>query len=544
MNRFSQGPIAADVQSNFVPLPVDAIARQIERKQNQYDLTKAQLDAEEQAVLGVKGMSQDRDNLVKIQNQYSDEILKGIEEVGGDYSRLGGLTDVIGRKLRKDLTQGHLGSIQANYLATQGHIETLNKMRESGRIGDRGYNLGMKSISDFAGTVQNPDGSYSRADLYTPVKEESLAKMAQDRAKASADQYTVSGDQYKTATTVAANTYNNLMSDESAISNAREEVISRQGKLTPEKEALAIKEHLWNLASNAGNEAAFYKHHTPTERELANKDMTLSTFDINTTIPYIRTEGVEGTEYTAVMPRVLAGIKQVLRSTFGGGVTSYKENPDGTYTRVENESKDWDNISEEELAQTRRNIENNIDLKDVFKSRGYDISKMNSEELSNALKQLEEESKSSRASRVTTLKNKGKIVTEEMTGSDLMNRKITVEGVELTGDKKAEAVQKMIGDKPEYSQTGITTEGYIMPGSIIYYGDGKNYIVETNKPRTPQVYDNAITIAHQTGFYKYPVGSRTVTMVPERYGDPKSPTIIRIDGKLATQNDLKYLMGN
>ena len=63
MNRFSRGPIAADIQSNFIPLPIDAIARQIDRKQQQYDTTKAQLGAMEDAVLGVRGLDADAENL-------------------------------------------------------------------------------------------------------------------------------------------------------------------------------------------------------------------------------------------------------------------------------------------------------------------------------------------------------------------------------------------------------------------------------------------------------------------------------------------------
>ena len=43
IDRFSTGPIQADVQSEFIPLPLDLINRQLEQRQQTYDVVKTAL---------------------------------------------------------------------------------------------------------------------------------------------------------------------------------------------------------------------------------------------------------------------------------------------------------------------------------------------------------------------------------------------------------------------------------------------------------------------------------------------------------------------
>ena len=88
INRFSRGPIAADVQSKFIPMPLDLIDRQIQRKQSQYDTAKQAIGASEEALYGVQGMSSDREALADITKSYDEKIEAAIAEAGGDYSRL------------------------------------------------------------------------------------------------------------------------------------------------------------------------------------------------------------------------------------------------------------------------------------------------------------------------------------------------------------------------------------------------------------------------------------------------------------------------
>lgn len=539
MNRFSRGPIAADVQSNFIPLPIDAIARQIDRKQQQYDTTKAQLGAIEDTVLGVRGLSPDTETLKGIQNQYNEEILKGIEEVGGDYSRLGGLTDITARKLKKDLSSGHLAAIQSNYLAAQEHQDTLKKMRESKRIGDRGYNMGLSSISDFEGTKELAPGQYSRLNPYIPVAEESLSKMAQDRASADVEQYNSLGDTFRYASRVSEHTYNSLAADESAVSNAREEIRYKYGKLSPEKEEKEVEKYLRGISDNAANQRAFYKTHIPTNVEKdPYSNATLSTYDIVMANPSKGKFGAKGTEYTAVPSRVIAGTLSLL----------YKVAPDPLKIGEALDKVNWATVKQSELEQTKKNIVGNRELSRVFKALGKDPEDMSTEELATTLNELSALESSSRAGRISIYTDpKGEpLQRRKETASQLQHSRISIAetGEEVTDKKEIiDAIFNLDDSKPKALFSGEATEGYLLPGSNTYYLNGKTYVVEPPNTRNVSVVDNAIKMAAQTGIYKYTVGNKEVVAVPERIGDPTAKIVFEINGKEATEQDIKYLMG-
>lgn len=283
MNRFSSLGPDYNIQSNYIPLPLDLISKKLEQQQQKHDAIKASFGAMEEAVLGVQGLGVDTETLKARQAEYNDEILKGIEEVGGDYYRLGALSDVMGKKLQKDLTVGQLAGIRSNYLAAQEHIKTLDKLKETGIIGDRGYNKGMRSISDFAGTVETPEGGYTRASFYTPVKEISLPKAAQDFSKNIHDQYTAAGETYLDKDRVSSQIYKDLMLDESVVSNIKEDISYRYGDLSPKEEQEKIQMYAKVLADNAANEVSFFKPLSGADK-LANKQW--EDYNAGTEIPY------------------------------------------------------------------------------------------------------------------------------------------------------------------------------------------------------------------------------------------------------------------
>ena len=170
INRFSQGPIAADVQSSFIPLPIDLIDRQIQRKQSQYDTTKAFIGASKDTLYGIQGLSPDQDILKSTVGQYESDIEKEVEKVGGDYSKLTGIADQFGSKLKKDIMSGHLGAIHNNFVKAQTHMQDLEDRRKKGDISEAGYNLGLESISAFGGTIETENGEYTKAAFYNPTK--------------------------------------------------------------------------------------------------------------------------------------------------------------------------------------------------------------------------------------------------------------------------------------------------------------------------------------------------------------------------------------
>lgn len=538
MNRFSGGPEPYNIKSTYIPLPLDLISRKLQQKQEQHDTTKAQLGAMEDAVLGVKGLSVDEQALKAKQAEYNDEILKGIEEVGGDYSRLGGLVDVTSRKLKKDLSTGHLAAIQSNYATAMKHKEDIGKWRLAGG-GDRGYNLALRSLSEFEGTKQNPDGTYTQINPYTPVKEESLSKMAQERASADVEQYTRSGDRFRKAATVRDHVYNSLIMDESAVSNAREEVRLEYGKLPAEEETQQVNNYLYGVSQNAANQRSFYEYHKMTEEERdPYTGATVSNYDIQmSTLPSKRL-GAKGAKYTAVPQRLMAGTLSLL----------YKVSPDPLKIGETLDKVNWAGVAKEELEQTRKNIIGDTDLSKVFKSMGKDPEKMGLDELASTLNSLSELDASSRAGRISVLigKDGNLIQRRKETASQIQHGKVTIAetGEEVT-DKKAlvEAIFTKDQDKEKALFSGEAQQGYLTPGSNTYYFGGVTYVIEPPVVRSPAVVDNAIEMALRTGYYKYTVGNKTVTAIPETFGDPESKVNFEINGKPAKDSDLEYLNG-
>ena len=168
INRYSKGPIAADVQSNFIPLPIDLLDRQMQREQTKYDTAKSFIDSAQEAVYGVKGMSPDSETLKQITSQYDEGIQKEIESVGGDYGKLKSYSDVLAKKVTKDVMSGHLGAINNNFVKAQNRVEELNKLRNSGDIRESTYNKHLSEIQAFGGTVEDGKGGYTSM-TFTPI---------------------------------------------------------------------------------------------------------------------------------------------------------------------------------------------------------------------------------------------------------------------------------------------------------------------------------------------------------------------------------------
>ena len=487
MNRFSRGPIAADVQSNFIPLPVDAISRQIDRKQGQYDTTKAHLGAMEDTVLGVRGLGKDAETLKGIQSQYNDEILKGIEEVGGDYSRLGGLTDITARKLKKDLSTGHLAAIQSNYLAAQEHQDTLKKMRESGRIGDRGFEQGMRSISDFEGTKETSNGGYTSANLYTPVKEISLPEAGQKYAKASADQYLATGQKYLSVGTVAKNTYNNLIGDESVVSNAREEIKYKYGKLSQDKEDKLTNEYLWNIARNSGTERAFLEQFKPEKSTLDENGLPVVVgYDKTGVNP---TKSGLGKRMDTIIEKGVAAVASpalsagdIFSPTGGDAIVKGME----AIKRVQEEKK--------KLVGTRKLVDNDPIVKDKLEMEGIDVSKLNDAELKVAVKNINDIDEASRNTQYTIERSaKANSEFDARNNSEFIKDGpiVDADNKPLSAEKRKDIISKMNasvenGGYKLINGGAVSAYGQPWPKGTIKVGAGEETImILPNQPNSP-----------------------------------------------------------
>jgi hypothetical protein len=274
INRYSRGPIAADVQGEFIPLPIDLIDRQLQRQQTQYDTAKSFIGSAQEAVYGVKGMSPDSETLKQITSQYDEQIRKEVEKVGGDYGRLREFSDMLGQKVKKDIMSGHLGAIHNNFVKAQNRLEELNKLRNSGDIRESTYSKHLSEIQAFGGTVEDGKGGYTTMAFSPVTKAIEFGKIADDYGTEIADQYLKTGEKYINAKTASDLIERNLWNNQEVIANAEDEIWNTYGNLPADKKAIAVQAYIKKIAEDSGNKLAYRERFKP--EDTSGKDTTLT----------------------------------------------------------------------------------------------------------------------------------------------------------------------------------------------------------------------------------------------------------------------------
>ena len=265
IDRFSAGPIQADVQSEFIPLPLDLINRQLEQRQQTYDVVKTALGTTKDTLYGIKGLSQDQEVVKSVLGQYEQDIAKTIEGSRGDYSQLTAYADALGEKVKRDIQSGQLGAIQNNYIKAMSHKEDLDKRYKEGKISKEGYNLGLSSISAFEGTKQI-EGGYSKFSGYDPVNYVDVGKRADDYGTEIADQYDKEGRKYINGDKATSLIENNLWNDNEVREFAKEQVLAT---LTPEERnnpmaySQKVSAYIRTMAKNAGYKLQYHQVFKP-----------------------------------------------------------------------------------------------------------------------------------------------------------------------------------------------------------------------------------------------------------------------------------------
>ena len=265
IDRFSTGPIQADVQSEFIPLPLDLINRQLEQRQQTYDVVKTALGTTKDTLYGIKGLSQDQEVVKSVLGQYEQDIAKTIEGSRGDYSQLTAYADALGEKVKRDIQSGQLGAIQNNYIRAMAHKEDIDKRYKEGKISKEGYNLGLSSISAFEGTKQIV-GGYSKFSGYDPVNYVDVGKRADDYGTEIADQYDREGRKYINGDKATSLIENNLWNDNEVREFAKEQVLAT---LTPEERnnpmaySQKVSAYIRTMAKNAGYKLQYHQVFKP-----------------------------------------------------------------------------------------------------------------------------------------------------------------------------------------------------------------------------------------------------------------------------------------
>lgn len=257
INRYSKGPLAADVQSEFIPLPIDVIDSQLERRQNQYDKTKEFLNLAQETVYGVKATSADQKYVTEYTQNLEGTIKEALDKTGGDYSRLNDFADTLGNKIKKDIMTSKLGAIHNNFIKAQTATEELNKLRQAGQIRESSYNRALESINSFEGTQETEDGGFTTISPYTPPKYIEFGETADNYGRFVADQYRANGMKYIDKNVASEHIYNNLMNNDEVRSNVEDEIWNTYGELPPDEKRIAIEAYTRKLAQAAGFKIAY-----------------------------------------------------------------------------------------------------------------------------------------------------------------------------------------------------------------------------------------------------------------------------------------------
>jgi len=279
INRFSKGPKAAEVTSEFISLPIDFIAGAVRQKQSDYDRAKATLDTVEDSLLKVKGLSADSAALKGISAGYSQKIDKMIEDVGGDLSRLNTNADVMARELKSEMATGQLGQIQSNFATAQKSLSDASEAYGKGDISKASYTNIQRSVADFKGTVET-DMGWNKFSATTAPKFVNVGMSADNYGTEIADQYKADGAKFKSAKTASQYIYQNLIADTGVMDNIREEVRARSyGQDWSDEQYLGeIKRETMRHAKVAGAKIAYEQQFKKTaEDEFGNQQFMMST---------------------------------------------------------------------------------------------------------------------------------------------------------------------------------------------------------------------------------------------------------------------------
>lgn len=265
INRFSRGPIAADVQSEFVPLPLDLIDRQLDRRQGYFDEAKTTIGTAQETWHGVQGVPADTETLRNITSEYDQRILDQLNTVGGDYSQLNSFADELGMDLAKNIRSGYLGGIHRNFIIAQTEAEKLGKLRDENKISEASYNRRLSEIGNFVGTRETPAGGFTTLTVSRPPENMDITMHSDELATYIADQYKRGGEQFIDGKVAAEHVFRDLIATPQTVEIARDEVWAEYGELSPEEENQKVLEHLWGYAERAGNKVAYEQRFRPFE---------------------------------------------------------------------------------------------------------------------------------------------------------------------------------------------------------------------------------------------------------------------------------------
>lgn len=223
MANLFEKPIAASPLSSFSALPLGYIDQAMERKTQKFNAAKAEIEAQEDSLLGLRYLSGDAKRHHEIQQGLDEELDSIVESANGDYSNIESSLDRFSRKLKQEINYGELGAQQRAYNAAMKMKEAEDKKLSEGKSSEEGYKKFLDSIGQHQ-TKQLDDGNFSQFQGYSASTIVDPIKAIQDGADEIVAKYDEEGMKNITSDVIKKNIMNKLAGNSNIVKALQERI--------------------------------------------------------------------------------------------------------------------------------------------------------------------------------------------------------------------------------------------------------------------------------------------------------------------------------
>jgi len=207
MANLFEKPIAANPMSEFVGLPLDFIQKTMDKRQAKFDTAKADIEAAEDSLLGLKFLPGDRERHMAWQGRMEGELDQMIENADGDYSVIQPQLDRWKRKVKRELSYGEIGAQGTAYDAAMAMKGQVDKRVIAGTASQQGADEFTRQMQGHV-TSRTEDGGFTSFKGYVPSAITNLTKYLQDNVDEINPKYDDDGNKYIGEDHIASNIAN------------------------------------------------------------------------------------------------------------------------------------------------------------------------------------------------------------------------------------------------------------------------------------------------------------------------------------------------
>lgn len=260
-NRFSR-PAFADtqIQSSFVPMPLDFLQSQIDRKQKTFDQREAEVLATRDHWSKMQSLSADQEIMDQYTEKYDTYLKDNLKKVGGDYSKL---STGVAQMMQSDMQTGQVGAISRNFQKAQKVMTEAKDLYDKDKMSQESYNRVLDSIEGFGGTVPDGQGGFVKEDFYAGTQKVDIENTAIDLVQKNGDQYDENGMKYKDINELAASTLQSMYASPGLLKQLDDIMWANTpgwDQLDPAAKVAAKKAYMKNTAYRAADRYDYQQH--------------------------------------------------------------------------------------------------------------------------------------------------------------------------------------------------------------------------------------------------------------------------------------------